>query len=232
MTNNKLISVIISSYNAEELIVDSIDSILKQTYKNLEILVIDDASDDNSFEILEDISKRKHNVKIYKNNKNVGLTKSLNFLISESTGNFIARHDIDDISHPLRFERQISLLEKLNLDFCTTRAIIKDTGQLIPRFSHLLPNKLTIKYKNPFIHGTLMIKKEVMTQIGSYDENFYYAQDYKLFTTLLKENYRHKNIRSPLYTLNMTDNISSIKKNQQKYYFECVKKNIVPKEFI
>ena len=77
-----------------------------------------------------------------------------------------------------------------------------------------------------------MIKKEVMTQIGSYDENFYYAQDYKLFTTLLKENYRHKTIRSPLYTLNMTDNISSLKKNQQKYYFECVKKNIVPKEFI
>mgnify|MGYP005990072831 CR=1 FL=1 len=57
MTHNKLISVIISSYNAEGLIVDSIDSILKQTYKNLEILVIDDASDDNSFEILEDICK-------------------------------------------------------------------------------------------------------------------------------------------------------------------------------
>ena len=85
-----------------------------------------------------------------------------------------------------------------------------------------------MKYKNPFIHGTLLIKKSIMEDIGLYDENFYYAQDYKLMKDLIKKNYKFKIINECLYFLNMKNNISTLKKDEQKYYSECVRKNIVP----
>ena len=72
-------------------------------------------------------------------------------------------------------------MNKHNLDACTTRARTIGSNKLRPRFTIYFPNKLIIKFKNPFIHGTLLIKKEIINSVGNYDENFYYAQDYKLF---------------------------------------------------
>ena len=82
----------------------------------------------------------------------------------------------------------------------------------IKKFSHLLPNSFVIKYKNPFIHGTLMIKKSLLLEIGLYDERFIYAQDYQLFKKIMNKNINIGLIREPLYKLNMENNISSIKK--------------------
>ena len=62
----------------------------------------------------------------------------------------------------------------------------------IPRFSHLLPNEFVLKYKNPFIHGTLFVEKDVITEIGGYSEQFKYAQDYKLFSDMISKNYKVK----------------------------------------
>ena len=87
-----------------------------------------------------------------------------------------------------------------------------------------------MQFKNPFVHGTLLIKREVLQEVGSYDENFYYSQDYKLMSDLLMRNYKVKILKEPLYILNMKGNISVNKKEQQKYYAECVRKNIVPNE--
>jgi hypothetical protein len=85
-----------------------------------------------------------------------------------------------------------------------------------------------MKLKNPFIHGTLMIKKLLILKNGLYDENFYYAQDYKLFHDLLKDDAKFKVINEPLYKLNMNNNISTINKQVQQYYANCVKKNQIP----
>ena len=85
-----------------------------------------------------------------------------------------------------------------------------------------------MKYKNPFIHGTLMIKKASIFDIGMYDEKFYFAQDYKLFRDLLKQKIKFKYLSKSLYILNMDDNISSNYRNEQKYYFDCAKNDIKP----
>ena len=77
MSNKNLISVIMSAYNNENTIKQSLDSILNQTYKNIEILVIDDFSTDTTFEILKDYSLKFKNLKIFQNNENIGLTRSL-----------------------------------------------------------------------------------------------------------------------------------------------------------
>jgi hypothetical protein len=103
-----------------------------------------------------------------------------------------------------------------------------DTNRVIPGFSYFLPIKLLLKYKNPFIHGTLVIKKEVLNQLKGYDEMFVFAQDYKLMSDLVKRRYKVKIINRTLYQLNMENNISNIFKKEQEYYSKCVKQNIQP----
>ena len=126
---NKLVSVIVSAYNSEETLEESINSLINQTYENIEILIMDDFSTDKSNIILKNIEKKSKKVKLFENNKNIGLTLSLNKLIKLSNGELIARHDCDDYSDPQRISKQVSFLEERNLDACTSRAIVKDTNK-------------------------------------------------------------------------------------------------------
>ena len=156
------------------------------------------------------------------------MTKSLNILIKKSKGNYIARQDSDDISMKDRFNTQINYLTDGKYDLCFTRAKLKDSGKFIPGLSYYIPPKVSIKYKNPFIHGSLMIKKSVLEKLNYYDENFYYAQDYKLFKDAMMNNYQIKYLNKAMYLLNTKENISTLNKNEQKYYADCIKKGVNP----
>ncbi len=226
------ISVIMSVYNSNNSLKDSIESILNQTYENLELLICDDVSSDKSYDVCLGYEKNDSRVRILRNNRNIGLTKSLNKLIEVSKGDLIARQDSDDISLINRFEKQIYYFKNQNYDAILSRAKRKESNKVIPNYSYYIPNKLSIKYKNPFIHGTLMIKKEVLQELGNYNENFYYSQDYKLFTDLLNKGYKIKHLKEPLYVLNMKDNISTNFKKEQDYYSKCVRKNKDPNKYI
>jgi len=224
--NNKLISVIMSVFNNEKDVNDAVKSILNQTYNNFEFLIMDDASEDNTLSILKNLKDER--VKVFNNEHNIGLTKSLNVLISKSKGHFIARQDADDLSLKTRFEDQINILQNENVKACTTRATIKNSKKIIPKWSFYIPHYITIKYKNPFIHGSLMIDKKTLEKIGKYDERFKYAQDFKLFSDLINSNVKIKTLNKSLYVLNMQNNISTNKKNEQQYYADCVIRGSVP----
>lgn len=226
--HQKLVSVIMSVKDGSKTLELAIRSITEQSYRNFEFLIIDDASIDDTNNILQRFSKKDTRIKIYKNEKNLGLTKSLNKLINLSSGEYIARQDADDYSVRERISTQIHLLEKLGADAVTSRAKIISNSKKIPGLSFYIPVKLARKYKNPFIHGTLLIKKDVINKIGNYDENFLYSQDFKLFNDLLKSGYKVKNLNKFLYHINMDDNISKNKTEEQKYYFDCVRKNLNP----
>tara|TARA_Y100000389_G_scaffold92538_1_gene89272 strand:+ start:26761 stop:27432 length:672 start_codon:yes stop_codon:yes gene_type:complete len=223
-----MISVIMSIKNNQYSLENAIESILSQTYKNFEFLIIDDNSTDNSFEMLKNYELKDQRVKLFKNDETIGLTKSLNYLINHSKGLYLARQDGDDVSLSSRFQSQIKYLESQEYDFCISRATNMQNNEIIPNFSYYMPKKLVIKIKNPFIHGTLMIKKEVLLAAGGYDERFFYAQDYKLFTDLVKNNIKFKYIKTPLYSLNTINNISNNHKVEQRYYSDCVRKKILP----
>ena len=227
MSNKELVSVIMSAYNSQNTIEKSINSLLVQTYKNIEILIIDDGSNDKTIKSIMKF-QNKPNIKIFENKKNIGLTKSLNKLIKISNGKYIARQDSDDISSPNRIMKQVEDIKKYDLDFSSSRGYIENTKRKIPGLSYYLPYSYLINYKNPFIHGTLLIKKAVIEEVGLYDERFYYAQDYKLMKELINKGYRYRVIGNPLYELNMTNNISTNKKSEQKYYADCVKNNLNP----
>lgn len=222
------ISVLMSVYNDEKRVRKSIESILNQTFQDFEFLILDDCSTDNTYEICNYYAKKNQKIKLMKNHQNLGLTKSLNLLISESNYELIARQDSDDESFKQRLEIQLKIMEKHNLDACTTLATIDELKGTRPFLSHLFPKKLIIKYKNPFIHGSLLIKKRVLENVGMYDEKFKFAQDYKLMFDLIRLNHKLKIINQPLYKLNLKDNISTRNIKEQNYYANCVKKEIDP----
>lgn len=213
-----------SAHNAENTIKDAVRSIQTQTYNNLEIFIIDDGSSDSTYAVLKKMANQDSRIKLLKNEVNIGLTKSLNILVNSCAGSIIARQDADDTSLPHRIEIQLKILQSYSLDFCSSRAIVKNSKKRIPNLSYYLPKKQLLKFKNPFIHGTLMIKKDILLEVGGYDENFYYAQDYKLMKKLISKNYNYRMIKSPLYILNTEDNISTLKKNEQRKYANDVKR--------
>lgn len=152
-----MISIIMSVYNNEDSLEKAIESILNQTYKDIEFLIIDDKSSDSSLEILNKFKEIDSRIKIYSISTNIGLTKSLNKLIKLTKGKLIARQDADDFSSIERLDKQIKFMNKYNLDACTTRARIIGSNKLRPWFTIYFPNKLIIKFKNPFIQKTCSI---------------------------------------------------------------------------
>ena len=227
---NKNVSVILSAYNAEKTINTAVESILSQSYDNFEFLILDDASTDNTFKIIESLSREDKRIRIFRNTFNLGLTKSLNLLLNEANSDLIARQDADDKSYKFRFQKQLEYLTKKKLDLVYSRSIRKDNNKTIPKYSFYLPKKIILKYKNPFIHGTLFGRKEALESINGYDEDFLYAQDYKLVTDLMSKSFKIKIMKDILYESNFTNNISTLNKKEQEFYADCVKKKIKPNE--
>ena len=186
---------------------------------------------DKTYEICQKISLNDNRIKLFQNKDNQGLTKSLNILINKSKGKFIARHDADDISHLERFEKQIDYIDKFNLDACSSRALIIGSGKVIPNLSYYFPISLVLRYKNPVIHGSLMINKQVIQKLNLYNEEFKYSQDYELILKLYKNKYKFKIMKEPLYRLNMKNNISSKYKAEQKKYADMVRNQIRNKKW-
>ncbi len=221
---NYKVSVIMSVKDGEPYLEKSIESILNQSYKNLEFLICDDGSSDSTFEICNRYANLDKRIKIIKNNKSIGLTKSLNKLIKLTTGSIIARQDADDVSDLTRIAKQMKFY-KMGKEIITSRSYIIGSKKIKPRISYLIPKKIMIRKKNTFVHGTLLIKKQILIDIGCYDEEFYYAQDYKLFSDLLFKGYKIKTISKPLYFVRNEGNISTTKTEEQGFYADLVRKS-------
>ena len=110
-------SCIMSNFNTKpDYLKESIGSILNQTFKDFELIIVDDCSSDNSGEILKEFALADNRVKLIWNEKNLGLPKALNVAIANACGEYIARMDTDDVSLPDRFEKQIEYIENNGLD--------------------------------------------------------------------------------------------------------------------
>lgn len=192
MTKN-LVSVIMSNYNTDESYLrTSIESILNQTYKNFEFIIVDDCSTNNSVNIIESYGDKR--IKLIKNKENIGLTKSLNIALKSADGEFVARMDADDISLPQRFEKQVEFL-KLNPKYIACGTAIKIIGgreegkiicRTIPdieafRIYLLFGNYPNIAHPTAMFNHSLFKKHDI-----EYDENYLLAQDYKMWVNCSK----------------------------------------------
>lgn len=214
-----------SVFNGENYVAGAIESILTQTHENLEFIIIDDGSYDNTNKIIKFYKSKDQRIKFFKQ-KNIGLTKSLNKAIKLSKGEYIARQDADDLSAPNRLEKQLNLLVEKNYSFCCSRSWSMELNRITPRFGYYFPKKLLCKFYNPFIHGTFMFTKSDFEAVGCYDENFYYAQDFKLVKDIFKNNYKIFYIKDPIYISRRPPESISVKHRlHQKKLLDRLRKN-------
>ena len=123
----KKVSVILPIYNASTYLKECIDSLINQTYSNIEIIAINDGSTDESVKIIEQYMKKDNRIKLYNNEKNMKLIYTLNKGLSLSSGDYIARMDSDDICRLNRIEKQVEFMEK-NKDIQLCGSKIKAFG--------------------------------------------------------------------------------------------------------
>ncbi len=208
-----------SVFNGERSLNKAIESILNQTYKDFEFIIVDDGSSDNSLKIIKEYVKQDNRIKIIKNNVNIGLTKSLNRAIKYSNGEFIARQDADDISLPYRLETQLSYLKNnKKYAFCGTNGFRKQNGQILINVFELDEIKKNLIVENCFIHPSIIIRKETLKKYGVYNEQYLYAQDYELWCRLI---YKYKingiNLREKLIIRDKSFG-RFLKRDKKKFY--------------
>jgi glycosyltransferase involved in cell wall biosynthesis len=186
LKSNIDISVILPIYNCKNYISECIDSVLNQTYKNFELIIIDDCSTDGTYELVSSIKTPK--IKLFKKEKNTGYTNSLNFGLSIATGKYVARMDGDDVCHLERFEKQINFMENNpDIILCGTNYKILGSDEIITNnYTHSLL-MLDLIDKCPFAHPTIFMRTEVLRKYNlNYMSEYEPAEDYKMWTILSK----------------------------------------------
>ena len=185
-----LISVITSVYNGADGIVRTLDSIVSQTLYDFEYIIIDDGSSDGSRETLTHYARVDRRVKVLANEKNLGLTASLNRCLSIACAPYVARIDSGDVASRDRFEKQLSFMNhnaEIGIVGSNDVAIFADYGRYKVYRRPLADESITrrLMYRNCFSHSTLMIRRSVFSDIGFYEP--YYAQDYDLIIRAKKK---------------------------------------------
>ncbi len=205
-----------------ELLREAIESILAQTYQNFELILVDDASV-LKYDFLKNLLSQHSQIKYYKNETNMGLTKSLNKGYSVSKGEYIARLDSDDISLPQRLEVQVQFLEN-NREFVLvgSRFIVCSEGrEYEPPESREIQDKeirKIISSQNFTAHSTIVMRGSAFKKIKGYNEFYYYAQDYDLYLRMLGVG-QIKVLNEVLVKRNMLKaGISFKKRREQRFY--------------
>ena len=169
---NPRISVIMPTYNVEEYVAEAISSILDQTFSDFEFIIIDDGSTDKTLEIIKAFKDSR--IRLFQK-LHLGTVYQLNHGLEEARGEFIARQDSDDYSHPERFENQVNFL-----DFHPEYAVVSSNMALVNRKKEPIdilcyprePDYQKLMRKCCISHAASMWRKEINDTIGGYDEQF------------------------------------------------------------
>jgi glycosyltransferase involved in cell wall biosynthesis len=190
MTGHPLVTVLLCVYNAEQFLPASLESVLTQSFRNFEVVVVDDGSSDGTPEVLSRFSDTR--LRVIRNRSNVGLTKSLNIGLAAARGELIARQDADDLSHVRRLEKQVRFLgahPEVAAVGAQARRIdrngyARSLGHW-PKSCGDLALRWQLMFDSPFLHSAVMFRREVVwDELGGYDETFRANQDFELWSRL------------------------------------------------
>lgn len=217
-------SVIMSVYNEEKYICESVESILNQTFTDFEFIIIDDASTDQTVSLIQ--SYKDQRIRLVRNQKNMGLTKNLNVGIKLANGKYIIRMDGDDIAHVDRLEQQIKFMEKnpdVKLASCGYRVIgsnIKIT------YSDLSSDeiKVMLLFHTVLPHPGFIFEREAINKAGiTYNEKIKYAQDYD-FQVQVARIYNLAFMHQILFDYRVSKKqISMVKYREQEHYANYIR---------
>ncbi len=197
---NIKVSVLMGIYNCADTLGEAIESVLKQTHTNIELILCDDGSSDNTCEIAEAYAKQDSRIVLLKNERNMTLGPTLNRCLSAATGDYCARMDGDDLSAPERFEKQVRFLEEHpQFDCVGTFMQIYGTDKVrtVPEF----PEIDRLAQGNPCCHASIVMRTAVYKELGGYstDPKLARIEDVDLFWRFYLSGHKAANILEPLY---------------------------------
>ncbi len=183
--NAPLLTVLMPVYNAEKYLVDAIDSILQQTFRDFELLIIDDASVDSGLQIINSYNDPR--IRLIRNEHNLGISAALNKGIELCSTELIARMDADDISYPTRLQKQYEFF--LNNPDCSllaawAREITPDRQPFITEVMNSDYHYYALTFQCCIYHPTVMYKRSAVLSVGMY--NTPYSEDFELWWQLTR----------------------------------------------
>ena len=192
-----------AAYNAENHIIDCINSITNQTYSNWELIICDDASTDKTWKIISDYERREKRIHVLKNNRNMYAAYSRNKCIEHSKGKYIIIQDADDLSDKNRIRILVETIKNKNIDFISSgHYLFDDNGKyktIVPIIQY--PENKDFLYGIPFCHASTLFKRDCLVFVNGYrvSKETRRGQDYDLFMRLYANGFKGMNIKDCLY---------------------------------
>jgi glycosyltransferase involved in cell wall biosynthesis len=187
--SHPVISVLMPVYNAERYVAEAVESILAQTHRDFEFLIVDDGSTDSSLKILRRYEARDGRIRLI-SRPNTGYLVALNEMIGRARGDLLARMDADDISLPDRFARQVDFLERNPDVACVGGAyiVIDERGRRLIQMNSCEDDAtiqdLALSGHTPIMHPAAMMRREKIIAVGGYRSEMYTVEDLDLWLRL------------------------------------------------
>ncbi|QYM78392.1 glycosyltransferase family 2 protein [Horticoccus luteus] len=220
------LTVIMPAYNAGRYLIPAIESVLSQTWRDFEFIIIDDGSTDGTRERIEDYALRDARIRDYPNAKNIGVTRSLNRAISLARADWIARMDADDISLPTRFEKQMAVVRAdPSIGLVTSPFDVIDAQQRrIPgwrgiRFQQEMLPFFLLFYNRLNAHGQVLYSTSLVRSLGGYREKYHLSEATELWLRMVRAT-RWAVVPEPLY-LWRADNPHSVSRQHAFRYADA-----------
>ena len=200
------ISVLMGIYNCAPTLKEALDSLLAQTYQGFKVIMCDDGSKDNTYEVAKAYADKYENFILVKNDKNMGLNYTLNHCLSLADTEFCARMDGDDLSLPSRFDKEINFLDAHpEYAIVSTPMIHFDENGEFGRgkVDEGEPSKSKFNYGSPFCHAPCMVRKEAYDKVEGYtvDPKLLRVEDYHLWMKMYAVGCKGYNLGEHLYMM-------------------------------
>lgn len=200
MKNKPLVSVVVPAWNAENFLEEAVNSVTAQTYKNIEIIIINDKSSDATGDLAEELAKKDRRIKVIHNNKNLGIGSNRKKGVSEAKGKYICWQDADDISFPDRIESQVKTLEVDEKIGVIGGWLVffdeKGDGAIRKYSKNDIDLRRNVFKYNPVAQPASMFRKEVFDVVGQYNDKLRVSEDLEMFLRV-GEKYNFANIQKP-----------------------------------
>jgi len=224
MSDQPLVSVIIPTRNRAELLERALNSVFEQTYGNLEIVVVDDASDDDTPALIKKLGK-KHPIKDVRNNTAAGAAASRNIAVQIASGEFIAGLDDDDFWRPKRIEILLGEFTESYSAVCSYDRMVMGEKEFVWKKPGIITADDLLYYNQ--VGNQVLTRRKYILDVGGYDETLPSAQDYDLWIRLSQKFGPVKTAPQVLQVINMDDDRERITEsdNQLKGYYKCFEKH-------
>ena len=214
------ISILMGIYNCGDTLSEAIECILAQTVNDWQLILCDDGSSDNTYQIAKKYAQHyPEKIVLLQNEKNMGLNFTLNHCLSHATGEFIARMDGDDLCSPERFEKELrALTENPQMAVVSTEMTYFDeSGTWGCSHAIPMPQNTDFVRGTPFCHAPCMARRDAINSVGGYtdDPKYLRVEDYDLWVKLYAAGYRGMNLQEPLYQ--MRDDRNAYARRKFKY---------------